>query len=107
LIQIKPWTEISALILKILNTRRQTMFARKILAVAFALPLLAGPVVAQVASDTDKNAHHYSGGPATGTPHMMNHPHQKNAGPKKHHVTSHHYSGGPQNPSHHMGDKHE
>jgi len=83
------------------------MFARKILAVAVALPLLAGPVVAQVATDTDKNAHHYSGGPKTEVPHMMKHPRHKATGPQPHHVTSHHYSGGPQNPSHHMGDKHE
>jgi hypothetical protein len=83
------------------------MIARKILAVAVALPLLAGPVVAQVATDTDKNAHHYSGGPATGTPHMMNHPRKKSTGAQPHKMTSHHYSGGPQNPSHHMGDKKE
>jgi hypothetical protein len=83
------------------------MFARKILAVAVALPLLTGPVLAQVASDKDENAHHYEGGPKTVVPHMMNYPRQKNVGPQPHHVTSHHYSGGPQNPSHHMGDKHE
>ena len=81
------------------------MFRRTMLAVAVALPLLAGPVVAQVASDTDKNAHHYSGGPKTEVPHMMNHPRKKTAAPKGHSATSHHYSGGPQNPSHHMGDK--
>jgi hypothetical protein len=81
------------------------MILRKMLAIAVALPFLAGPVMAQVASDTDKNAHHYSGGPQTGVPHMMNHPRQKSTNRPPHHVTSHHYSGGPQNPSHHMGDK--
>ncbi len=83
------------------------MLTRKMLLVAVALPFLASPVVAQVATDKkdmDTNAHHYSGGPGTGTPHMMNHPRQKSA-PKAHVHTSHHYSGGPQNPSHHMGDK--
>jgi hypothetical protein len=91
---------------EILNTRRQKMLMRTIFAVAVALPFLAGPVVAQVAPDADKNAHHYSGGPATGTPHMMNHPRQKKV-VRPHVATSHHYSGGPQNPSHHMGDKKE
>ena len=83
------------------------MFIRKMLVVAVALPFLVGPVAAQVATDkkdTDTNAHHYSGGPGTGTPHMMNHP-RKKAAAKAHVHTSHHYSGGPQNPSHHMGDK--
>jgi len=78
------------------------MITRKMFAIAVALQFLASPVVAQVAKD--ENAHHYSGGPKTEVPHMMNHPRQKNA-PKPHVATSHHYSGGPQNPSHHMGDK--
>lgn len=79
------------------------MVTRNILAVAVALQLLAGPAMAQVASDKE-NAHHYSGGPKTEVPHMMKHPQQR-ATNKGHAHTSHHYSGGPQNPSHHMGDK--
>jgi hypothetical protein len=78
---------------------------RKLVMIVVALQFLATPSWAQVASDTDKNAHHYSGGPKTEVPHMMNHLHQDNVAPKAHVPTSHHYSGGPQNPSHHMGDK--
>jgi len=80
------------------------MLIRNMLAVAIVLPFLAGPVVAQVATGKDENAHHYSGGPKTEVPHMMKHP-RKKAAAKAHVPTSHHYSGGPQNPSHHMGDK--
>lgn len=81
------------------------MITPKLVAVAVALQFLAAPSWAQVASDTDRNAHHYSGGPKTEVPHMMNNPRQKDVAPKAHVHTSHHYSGGPQNPSHHMGDK--
>jgi hypothetical protein len=81
------------------------MITRKIFAIAVALQFLAGPVVAQVASDKDENAHHYSGEPKTEVPHMMNNPRQKNAAPKPHVTTSHHYSGGPENEAHHIGDK--
>lgn len=81
------------------------MVTRNILAIAVALQFLAGSAMAQVASEKDENAHHYSGGPKTEVPHMMKHPRQKTTAPKGHVPTSHHYSGGPQNPAHHMGDK--
>jgi hypothetical protein len=82
------------------------MMTRTTLAVAVALQFIAAPVMAQVASDKDSNAHHYQGGPQTGVPHLVKHPKSLNANAKVHTPTSHHYSGGPQNPSHHMGDKH-
>lgn len=47
------------------------MLTRTMFAVAVVLPFLAGPVAAQGASGTDKNVHHYSGGPKIEVPHMM------------------------------------
>jgi hypothetical protein len=84
------------------------MITGKLAAVAVAIQFLAGPVVAQVASNADKNAHHYSGGPATGTPHMINHPRQKNVAAKARTTATtngHHYGGGPKSENHDMGDK--
>ena len=83
------------------------MMTRTALAIAVALQFIAAPVMAQIASDKDANAHHYQGGPQTAVPHLAKHPKSLNANAKVHTPTSHHYSGGPQNPSHHMGDKHQ
>jgi len=44
--------------------------ARKIIAAATALSLIALPALAQTSSDTEKNGHHYSGGPKTESHHM-------------------------------------
>ena len=80
------------------------MISRKLVAMGFALQLLAVPAMAQTAADSDKNAHHYSGGPKTEVPHAMKHP--KTTGSAKAKTsTGHHYSGGPKTESHHMGDK--
>ena len=80
------------------------MISRKLVAMGFALQLLAVPAMAQTAADSDKNAHHYSGGPKTEVPHAMKHP--KTTGIAKAKTsTGHHYSGGPKTESHHKGDK--
>jgi hypothetical protein len=47
------------------------MTIRKILAAAAALSLIALPAMAQTSSDTEKNGHHYQGGPKTEVPHHM------------------------------------
>ena len=49
------------------------MTSRKLVAIGFALQLIAVPAMAQTAVD-DKNAHHYQGGPKTVVPHQMTHP---------------------------------
>ena len=45
------------------------MTIRKILAAAAALSVIALPAIAQTSSDTEKNGHHYQGGPKTEVPH--------------------------------------
>ncbi len=66
--------------------------------------VLAVSATAQTA-DTEKNGHHYNGGPKTGVPHHMG---KKEAvGSSKDPASGgHHYTGGPStsNP-HHMGKK--
>ncbi len=82
------------------------MMTRTTIAVAVALQFLAAPVMAQVASDKDSNAHHYQGGPQTGVPHLAKHTGSLNANAKTRTTSGgHHYSGGPKTESHHMGEK--
>lgn len=82
------------------------MTTRTTLALAVALQFLAAPVMAQVASDKDSNAHHYQGGPQTGVPHSTKHTKPSDANAKAPTTSGgHHYSGGPKTESHHMGDK--
>ena len=80
------------------------MITRNLLIAVTALSLTALPAMAQTKkTDTEKNGHHYSGGPKTESHHM---------GKKKTRATtgktgpsgSHHYSGGPREP-HHIGPK--
>ncbi|WP_257169663.1 hypothetical protein [Bradyrhizobium sp. SRS-191] len=65
---------------------------------------LAVPAMAQSA-DTEKNGHHYNGGPKTEVPHHMG---KKDTGGSTKDGASggHHYTGGPTSSQpHHMGDK--
>ena len=83
------------------------MISRKLVVIAFALSVTAVPALAQGASDANKNAHHYSGGPKTEVPHAMKHPKSTEKSKKSKATSSggHHYSGGPKTESHHMGEK--
>ncbi|MGN8547915.1 hypothetical protein AB7M49_008066 [Bradyrhizobium elkanii] len=45
------------------------MTTRKIIAAATAMSLIALPAIAQTSSGTEKNGHHYQGGPKTVVPH--------------------------------------
>jgi hypothetical protein len=77
----------------------------KILAAAAALSLIALPAVAQTgSSDTEKNGHHYQGGPKTEVPHHMGK--KETVGVATQGSGGHHYRGGPATSTpHHMGDK--
>jgi hypothetical protein len=80
------------------------MTNRKILAAATALSLIAVPAMAQTSSDTEKNGHHYQGGPKTEVPHHMGK--KETVGVNTQGADGHHYSGGPATSTpHHMGDK--
>lgn len=82
------------------------MITRTTLAVAIALQFITMPVMAQGTSDKDGNAHHYQGGPQTGTPHSARHTKPSDANAKARTTSGgHHYGGGPKTESHHMGDK--
>ena len=77
----------------------------KMLGVAVALQLVAGPAMAQATSDKNENAHHYQGGPKTVVPHSMKHPKStKGAATTGRSSGGHHYRGGPKSEFHHMGD---
>ena len=82
------------------------MITNKVLAALAVASLVVAPAMAQTAaSDTEKNGHHYSGGPKTEVPHHMG---KKETTGKAKSGTSggHHYSGGPATSTpHHMGDK--
>lgn len=85
----------------------------KMLTIAAVATLTAGSALAQgtqAAPDTEKNGHHYSGGPKTEVPHHMGtkdmgmgmSSDKKTKGPSG----SHHYSGGPNSDvPHHTGAK--
>jgi hypothetical protein len=82
------------------------MTVRKILAAAAAaLSLIALPAMAQTgSSDTEKNGHHYQGGPKTEVPHHMGK--KETVGVATQGTGGHHYRGGPATATpHHMGDK--
>ena len=82
------------------------MITRNLLIAATALSLIALPAMAQTTkTDTERNGHHYSGGPKTVVPHHMG---KKNTGEttgKAGPSGSHHYTGGPRADPHHMGPK--
>jgi len=85
------------------------MTIKHFLAALAVASLVAAPAMAQNTQntkDTERNGHHYSGGPKTEVPHHMG---KKESTDKK--TTTgqsggHHYSGGPATSTpHHMGDK--
>ena len=79
------------------------MTVRKIL-VAAALSLIALPALAQTGPATEKNGHHYQGGPKTEVPHHMGK--KETVGVSTESSGGHHYRGGPATSTpHHMGDK--
>ena len=81
------------------------MVTQKVLAAVAAVSLIALPAMAQTSSDTEKNGHHYSGGPKTEVPHHMG---KKETGgvSTKARSGGHHYTGGPNTGvPHHMGEK--
>ena len=76
-----------------------------IAAAAVALSLVAVPALAQTGSDTEKNGHHYTGGPKTETIHHMGKKETIGSSTKSK-TGGHHYTGGPATSTpHHMGDK--
>jgi hypothetical protein len=82
------------------------MTIRKIFAAATALSLITAPAIAQNASDTEKNGHHYQGGPKTEVPHHMGKKETVGVATKTQGSGGHHYRGGPATSTpHHMGDK--
>jgi len=81
------------------------MITRKIFAAVTAVSLIALPAMAQTTSDTEKNGHHYSGGPKTEVPHHMGKKETVGVATKGK-SGGHHYTGGPSTQvPHHMGDK--
>ena len=80
------------------------MTTSKILAAIAAASFIALPAMAQT-TDTEKNGHHYSGGPKTEVPHHMGKKETVGVS-NKGKSGGHHYTGGPgtQTP-HHMGEK--
>lgn len=80
----------------------------RMVAIAAVASFMAAPALAQTTqgpADTEKNGHHYSGGPKTEVPHHMG---KKDGGSekKKGPSGSHHYSGGANTGvPHHMGAK--
>ncbi len=81
------------------------MITRKIFAAVTAVSLITLPAMAQTTSDTEKNGHHYSGGPKTEVPHHMGKKETVGVATKGK-SGGHHYTGGPSTQvPHHMGDK--
>jgi hypothetical protein len=81
------------------------MIIKKILVAAAAVSFIALPAIAQTSSDTEKNGHHYSGGPKTEVPHHMGKKETVGVATKGK-SGGHHYKGGPGTSiPHHMGDK--
>ena len=84
------------------------MTMRKIFAAAAALSLIALPAIAQTSSDTEKNGHHYQGGPKTEVPHHMGKKETVGVATTTQGTGTggHHYRGGPATSTpHHMGDQ--
>ncbi|WP_041751805.1 hypothetical protein [Bradyrhizobium sp. BTAi1] len=83
------------------------MITRTLIAIV-AAAALAVPAMAQ-STDTEKNGHHYNGGPKTEVPHHMGKKETDKVVSSKETVGAsggHHYTGGPATSSpHHMGDK--
>ncbi|WP_349644030.1 hypothetical protein [Bradyrhizobium sp. C9] len=62
------------------------------------------PAIAQTSSDTEKNGHHYRGGPKTEIPHHMGKKETVGVSTKGE-SGDRHYSGGLKAETHHMGEK--
>lgn len=81
------------------------MIARKSIVAITASLFLVLPAMAQTTKDTEKNGHHYSGGPNSAVPHHMGKKKTGKAAPTAK-SGGHHYSGGPNSSTpHHMGEK--
>lgn len=80
------------------------MRTKKLLAAIAAASIAALPAMAQT-TDTEKNGHHYNGGPKTEVPHHMGK--KETVGVSKERTSGgHHYTGGPATSlPHHMGEK--
>ena len=89
----------------VLLTGDKDMLTKRIMAAVVAISFAALPALAQTSTDTEKNGHHYSGGPKTEVPHHMGK--KDNLGQSKETTSGgHHYTGGPSTSTpHHMGDK--
>lgn len=82
------------------------MISCRMLIAATAVSLIAFSAMAQTANtDSEKNGHHYSGGPKTEVPHHMGRKETTGSNTKPKSDGGHHYSGGPKTESHHMGPK--
>jgi hypothetical protein len=72
------------------------MATKTLIASAILLGLMAGPTLAE------ENAHHYLGGPKTGTPHLTKHPETGNTvATQQRRSHAHRYQGGPTSPTMH------
>ena len=81
------------------------MITKRILAAAVVVSFLAVPALAQTGSDSERNGHHYSGGPKTEVIHHMGKKETVGVS-RKGKAGSHHYSGGPgTGVPHHTGEK--
>lgn len=82
------------------------MITNRLLAAAIAVSFAAFPAVAQTTSDTERNGHHYSGGPKTEVPHHMGRKETVGTSTTPRRTGGHHYRGGPATSvPRHMGDK--
>ena len=82
------------------------MIRYKMLVAATAVSLFAFPAMSQTTNtDSEKNGHHYSGGPKTEVPHHMGKKETTGSNTKPTSNGGHHYAGGPKTESHHMGTK--
>lgn len=81
------------------------MTVSKILVAAAAvLSFIAAPAIAQTGPDTERNGHHYQGGPKTEVPHHMGK--KETIGVSTGSFRGPHYRGGPATSTpHHMGDR--
>jgi hypothetical protein len=80
------------------------MIPRKILITVASVALFTLPAMAQTGSNTERNGHHYSGGPKT-EGHHMGKRETTGVATRARSSGGHHYAGGPKTEGHHMGEK--